>query len=204
MNTHQRVDHNQLSPHFSRLSVWAFSIGTSIGWGSFVVTCNTYLVQAGVSGTILGLLLGMAFILVISHNLCYMMERKPDAGGIYAFASMVKDHDTGFLVAWFLLLTYFAILWANITSLPLFAKKFLGPFFERGYCYTVFGYDVYMGEALLSIAAIILVGLLCAKSRDITRILMVFMAIFFVAALVIITIIACLGHHRSGLSINPL
>ena len=28
---------------FTPLGIWAFSIGTSIGWGSFIVTCNTYL-----------------------------------------------------------------------------------------------------------------------------------------------------------------
>ena len=33
----------KLRPGFSPLGVWAFSIGTSIGWGSFIVTCNTYL-----------------------------------------------------------------------------------------------------------------------------------------------------------------
>ena len=30
-----------LRPGFTPLGMWAFSIGTSIGWGSFIVTCNT-------------------------------------------------------------------------------------------------------------------------------------------------------------------
>ena len=77
-NTDQKSG-QKLNPCFSPLSTWAFSIGTSIGWGSFVVTCNTYLSQAGVAGTILGTLLGMAIILVINHNLCYIMENNPSA-----------------------------------------------------------------------------------------------------------------------------
>ena len=32
-----------LVPRFTPLAVWAFSIGTSIGWGPFIATCNTYL-----------------------------------------------------------------------------------------------------------------------------------------------------------------
>ena len=52
------------------LGIWAFSIGTSIGWGSFIVTCNTYLQKSGVLGTVFGLLLGMtgacAVLLLIS------------------------------------------------------------------------------------------------------------------------------------------
>ena len=41
--THQPKEQNGLRPGFTPLGIWAFSIGTSIGWGSFIVTCNTYL-----------------------------------------------------------------------------------------------------------------------------------------------------------------
>ena len=37
----------RLSRNLTPLGAWAFSIGTSIGWGSLVVTSNTYLAQAG-------------------------------------------------------------------------------------------------------------------------------------------------------------
>ena len=90
MDSNLNVKNNRLSPYFSRAGVWAFSIGTSIGWGSFVVTCNTYLFQAGILGTVLGLALGMAVILIINHNLCYMLERAPGAGGTHA-AYHIRD-----------------------------------------------------------------------------------------------------------------
>ena len=45
-----------LKPGFTLLGIWAFSIGTSIGWGSFIVTCNTYLQKSGLLGTVFGLL----------------------------------------------------------------------------------------------------------------------------------------------------
>lgn len=73
------------------MSIWAYSIGTSIGWGSLVVTCNTYLAQAGVMGTALGLVLGMLVTFIIAHNLQYMICRNQDAGGIYSFALVVCD-----------------------------------------------------------------------------------------------------------------
>ena len=74
-----------LRPQFSPLGMWAFSIGTSIGWGSFIVTCNTYLQKSGLLGTVFGLLIGMAVILVITWNLQYMIRTAPGAGGIYSF-----------------------------------------------------------------------------------------------------------------------
>ena len=55
-----------LKPGFTPLGIWAFSIGTSIGWGSFIVTCNTYLQKSGLLGTVFGLLLGLAVIFVIT------------------------------------------------------------------------------------------------------------------------------------------
>ena len=78
---------------FTPLGIWAFSIGTSIGWGSFIVTCNTYLQKSGIRGTAFGLLIGMAVILVITWNLQYMIRRSPDAGGIYTFEKKVSGND---------------------------------------------------------------------------------------------------------------
>lgn len=37
----------RLTPHLSPASAWALAVGTSIGWGSLVVTASGYLSQAG-------------------------------------------------------------------------------------------------------------------------------------------------------------
>jgi len=122
----------RLERYISPAAAWAFAIGTSIGWGSLVVTANTYLVQAGILGSLLGMVLGAAAMLVVSKNYAYMMQGYPEAGGAYTYAKEVFGHDHGFLTAWFLALTYLAMLWANATSLPLFAKYFLGRAFRFG------------------------------------------------------------------------
>lgn len=79
----------RLKTSFTPLGMWAFSIGTSIGWGSFIVTCNTYLQKSGMLGTVFGLLIGMAVIFVISWNLQYMIRKAPNAGGVYTFEKRV-------------------------------------------------------------------------------------------------------------------
>ena len=142
----------KLSRNLSPLAAWAFSIGTSIGWGSLVVTSNTYLAQAGPWGSAIGTVAGGLIMLIISANYAYLMNMRPNAGGAYSYASEALGYDFGFLTAWFLSLTYLAVLWANATSIPLFARYFIGDTFKFGYLYTLFGYDVYLGEALLSIA----------------------------------------------------
>ena len=198
------ITNERLTPNFGRMSMWAYSIGTAIGWGSLMVTCNTYLAQAGVMGTVLGLVLGMLVTFVITHNLQYMICKNQDAGGIYAFAQKVCGYDFGFLAAWFLLLTYMSILWANITSVPLFARYFFGDIFRFGFHYHIFGYEVFFGEALLSIAAICLVGLLCANCRKGTNRIMVVSAITFVAGFTFCTIWALINHKNGNFSYEPM
>ena len=192
-----------LRPGFSPLGIWAFSIGTSIGWGSFIVTCNTYLQKSGLLGTVFGLLLGMAVILVITWNLQYMIRCLPDAGGIYSFEKRVNGKDFGFLAAWFVLLTYLAILWANITSLPLFARFFLGDAFRFGFHYAIFGYEVWLGEALLSICALVLVGLLCSRSLRIPHAVVIAGALVFAAGFTLCAVLA-LVKHDGAYSYEPL
>ena len=162
---------------FTPLGMWSFSIGTSIGWGSFIVTCNTYLQKSGVLGTVLGLVLGMAVILIITWNLQYMICNTPDAGGVYTFEKQIFGKDMGFLSMWFVLLTYSAILWANMTSVPLFIRFFLGDTFRFGFHYHIFGYEVWLGEALLSMTAVVIIGILCTRSSRIINRLMILAAI---------------------------
>ena len=193
---------SKMRSNFSPLGIWAFSIGTSIGWGSFIVTCSAYLQKAGILGTIFGLLIGLAVILVITWNLQYMITNAPDAGGIYTFEKRVSGKDTGFLAAWFVLLTYLAVLWANITSVPLFARFFLGDTFRFGFHYQVFGYEIWLGEALLSIAALLLVGFLCAKSAKVTNTIMVIAALTFAVGFTVCAVLA-LTKHDSAFSFSP-
>lgn len=193
-----------LTPNFGKFSILAFSIGTAIGWGSLVVTCGTYLAQAGILGTILGLVIGMLVILVVTRNLQYMICRNQDAGGIYSFARKVCGHDYGFLAAWFLLLTYMAILWANITSVPLFIGYFSNGFFKFGFHYHIFGYEVYLGEALLSICAIVLTGIFCARCRKAVNGVMVTSASLFVVGFTFCTAWALAKHGQTSFNFDPL
>ena len=194
MDTNQRLSMRQ---DISPLAAWAYAIGTSIGWGSLVVTSNTYLAQSGILGSILGLALGAAAMLVISRNYAYLMNAYPEAGGAYTYSREVLGHDHGFLTAWFLAFTYLAMLWANATSLPLFARYFLGNVFEFGKLYTIFGYDVYFGEALLSIAGVLLFAFICSRFQRIIARCMIGMAALFTLGILVCFIAALLGRDAA-------
>ena len=144
----------------------------------------------------------MAVILVITWNLQYMIRKVPGAGGIYTFERQAGGKDLGFLAFWFILLTYLAILWANITSLPLFARFFLGDAFRFGFHYNLFGYEVWLGEALLSICAVALIACLCVRSSRLPNRIMIVSALIFTAGFAVCAVIAQFGTGTPSV-MNP-
>ena len=192
-----------MSKHLSPLSVWAFSIGTSIGWGSFVITGNTYLLKAGPAGSILGLLCGALVMLVVARCYAFMMNRHPSSGGIYTCARDVLGYDYAFLVAWFLALTYIAVFWANATSLPLFIRYFLGDVLRFGLHYHIFGYEVFLTEVFLIIAAMILTGLLCSCCKKSVSIVMSVLALLFSVSIIICLLTALVKHNQTEMNYSP-
>ena len=188
------IENRKLKANLSPLSAWAFAIGTSVGWGSLVVTCNTYLAQAGPLGSVLGLIVGALIMIVISKNYAYMISNYPSSGGAYTYSKEVFGYDRAFITAWFLALVYFAMLWANATSLPLFSNYFIGTFFHFGKLYAIFGYDVYLGEVLLSIGAILLISFLCVKSSKLAIKLMTTLAIVFSIGIIVVFLSAIFGN----------
>ena len=192
-----------LLPHISPLGAWALSLGTSIGWGSLIVTSTTYLSDAGPMGSTFGMILGALIMLVISRNYHYMMNVYPDSGGVYAFSKEMFGYDHGFLTAWFVALTYMAVFWANATSLPLFARYFLGSVFRFGYMYSLFGYDVYLGEVLLTIAAIALFVVVLMRDTKISMAVLTGTVILFTVGITVCFLFALAKMGGTGHTLEP-
>ncbi len=171
----------RLPCYLSPLNVWALSFGCAVGWGAFVMPGTTFLPIAGPFGTLLGMLLGGAIMLIIGVNYHYLMSRYPDAGGTFTYTKKVFGYDHGFLSAWFLVLVYMAITWANATALPLVFRNLLGDLFQVGFHYQIAGYDVYFGEIMLSLAALELFGFACIRGGKFA------VRVQTVAALVLVT-----------------
>jgi signal transduction histidine kinase/amino acid transporter len=143
------------------VGAWALAFGCSVGWGSFVMPGTTFLPIAGPIGTAAGLGLGGLVMLLLAVNFHYLMNRYPDGGGTYTYTKKAFGYDHGFLSAWFLILTYIAIIWANATALPLIARTLLGDTFRFGYLYEIAGYKIYLGEMILALGALCLAAAVC-------------------------------------------
>ena len=183
--------------YLSPLGVIALSFGYAVGWGSFVLPGTMFLPNAGPAGTIIGLLAGTLAIIVLAFNYHKAVNGIQTSGGAYGFVTKMFGSNHGFLVGWFLLLTYVAILWANATALVLLARYLFGDALQFGFHYTVIGFDVYLGEVLLSLAAILFCGALCLPGKRFAIRLHTFFAIVLAAG-VAVCFIAALYFHKGG------
>ena len=179
----------------SALGAFALSVGTAIGWGSFVVTGSSFVSEAGPLGSTIGFIIGMLLMIVVAYNYSYMMNKYPGTnGGIYSFAKRTIGADHAFLLAWFLIITYAAILWANISSVSLFARYVFGDTFQFGFHYSLGGYDVWLGEILLSTCILCLFGGICFLNKKITSRVQIGLVLLFLSLILAGFIVAAIMH----------
>ena len=189
--------------YLSPLAVIALSFGYAVGWGSFVLPGTLFLPNAGPAGSIIGLLIGTATIVVLAFNYHKVTTGIQGIGGTYGFITKTFGYNHGFLVGWFLFLTYVAILWANATALVLLARYLFGDAFQFGFHYTVAGFDVYFGEVLLCLASIVLCGCVCLYRKRFAIRLHIFCAFVLFFGVLICFIAALTGHHGGIAEMGP-
>jgi len=185
--------------YLSSLAVVALSFGYSVGWGAFVLPGEIFLPKAGPLGSIAGFLLGTLAIIVLAFNYHKVINHIHGSGGAYVFVTKIFGHNHSFIVGWFLFVTYIAIMWANATALVLLVRFLFGDMFQFGFHYRVIEFDVYFGETLLSLAAIVMCGGVCLVGRKFA----IRMHTFFAAVLffgVAACFVAALRGHQGGLA----
>lgn len=184
--------------HLSALAVWGLAFGYAVGWGAFVMPGTEFLPDAGPLGTIIGVAVGALAMAVIAWNYRKMALRESSAGGAYSYATKAFGADYGFLTAWSLSLAYMAILWANATALVLVVRYVFGDMLQFGAHFKVAGFDVYFGEAMLSVLMILFAGVCCLCHRFLAGRVQLACAIFMIAAIAFCFCVA-LWQHEGGL-----
>ena len=188
---------NGSRPYLSSLGAWALAFGCSVGWGSFVMPGTTFLPNAGPLGTVIGILLGGAVMFII-----YLINKYPDGGGAYTYTKKCFGYDHGFLSAWFMILTYIAVIWANATALPLIMRTLFGSTFQFGFHYQIAGFDVYMGEIILVIVSMLIGALVCLRRSLASRTQTVMAVLLFAG--VVICFAGAAAKNGSSLSEQPM
>jgi len=181
-----RKDKNrpQLSRSLSPVNVWSLALGCIIGWGAFVMPGNKFLATAGPLGTAIAMVIAAAIMIVLAFNYNYMINIYPEAGGGFTFAKHSFGRNHAFVCSWFLGLSYLTIVALNATALALLGRNLFGGTFQFGFHYSVAGYDIFLGELLLAITALLLfawISIRGIKTSGIFQTILVFMLVGGVA-----------------------
>lgn len=195
---------NNLGRYLDPIHVWALSFGCAVGWGTFVMPGTTFLPQAGPLGTVAGLLVGAVIMFIIGINYYYLMNKFQGSGGTLTYTVKTFGYDHGFMSAWFLILVYIAIIWANATALGLFSKFLLGDTFQFGFHYQILGYDVFFGEVMLSVVAILVAGILCMKGKRLSATIQVIMCFVLIIGIIICAVCVAYTERTGQIFSRPL
>ena len=193
-----------LERRLTLFNAWALAFGGVIGWGSFVMPGTTFLKKAGTLGTMIAMEAGAFIMLIISYGYGYMMKKYPISGGEFIYAERSFGRVHGFICAWFLGLCYINIIPMNATALCLVFRATLGNVLQFGFHYTVAGYDIFFGELLLAIVALILFAYISSREIRLAGIVQTFMVIILLAGVLIVALGAMFSPRSSSANLQPL
>ena len=186
------------------LNVWSLAFGCVIGWSAFVMPGTIFLKNAGPMGTLIAIEIASFVMLIISYNYSYMIKKFPLAGGEFIYAKYAFGNIHGFLCAWFLSLSYLSVIPLNATALNLIMRAVSGGAFQFGFHYTVLGYDVYFGEMLIAISALVVFAVINSWGVQFTGKIQTFMVMVLLGGIMIVLCGVVFSHEANTMNIMPM
>ena len=193
----------KLNKSLSPINVWALALGCIIGWGAFVMPGDNFLRHAGPVGTAIALGVASVLILIIAANYYYMINKFPVAGGVFTFAQRAFGRVSAFICGWFVCLSFLSIVPLNATALALVGRNLLGGIFQFGFHYAVAGYDVYLGEVILAVAALVLIAWLSIRGVKTAGVFQTALALALVLGVAVVALAALISPKTSWSDLQP-
>ena len=193
----------KLEKKLSPINVWALALGCIIGWGAFVMPGNTFLGKAGPLGTAIAMGIAAIIMIIIAFNYNFMIRKFPVAGGEFTYASEAFGIKNGFVCSWFLGLSYLCIVPLNATALALIGRNLMNNIFQVGFHYNVAGYDIYLGEVLLAVVALLLFAFLSIRGVKFTGVFQTGLVFALVGGVTLVAVAALVSDKASFANLSP-
>lgn len=170
-------------------SVFCVALGAIVGWGCFVLPGTDFLPSAGPAGSAIALFAGSFIMIIISSSYGYLIDRYPGSGGEFTYVLEIFGKKQAFICAWALIFAYGLLIPINGTAIGLLSRFFFPGLIQRGYLYTIAGWDVYLGEVIIAMLSIILLATLNILGVKFAAWIQTAISLILVAAVFITTII---------------
>ena len=199
----ENSDHSGLTQHMSAGGAWALAVGSIIGWGCFIQGAQWTRQAGGPLPLVVGFLLGGALMIVIGLSYAYLIPRINVAGGEFAYTYYSFGRLAAFVCGWMMLLGYVTLAAMNATAIPVLFTFILPDTFNFGYLYTIAGYNVYLGEVLVSVFFLLLFAVLNIIGVKKTGSMQLIMAVLLCAAVAAAVIGTVLSGKGSLSNLQP-
>jgi amino acid transporter len=188
------------------MHVWAIAFGCVIGWGSFINPGKKFLPNSGVAGTTIAMILGALVMIIIAFSYAYMVPKYPNAGGEFSFAKNTFGKHMAFLCGWFLVVAYLTNVPMNSTAIGLIVDGLDGSadILKFGFHYNIAGFDIYMGEMLLSMMVLILFGWLNMIGVRKAGIVQTILSSLLVTCVFVLFLSAVFSAKAKGVNMRPI
>ena len=197
---------NELKKQLSPTHVWAIAFGCVIGWGSFINPGKKFLPNSGVAGTAIAMVLGALVMIIIAFSYAYMVPKYPKAGGEFTFTKMCFGKNMAFICGWFLVIAYLTNVPMNSTAIGLIVDGLDGgrDILKFGFHYAIAGFDIYMGEMILAVLVLLLLGYLNIIGVKKAGVVQTILSVLLVICVFTLFIAGILSSKAKGMNMEPI
>ena len=188
-----------------KIDVLAVAVGSIIGWGCFVMPGNSFLPSAGPIGTVIGLFLAAVMAWVIAQSYGYLIRKYPVEGGEFEYTTQAFGKRHAFICGWWLILAYISFIPLNGTAIGLITRYvFPGTILQSVKLWNIGGFDVYLGEIILTMAIVCIFMFINIKAVKVAFVSQTFLAIAQTLIIFIFPIVIILTGKADFSYMQPL
>lgn len=188
-----------------KIDVLAVAVGSIIGWGCFVMPGNSFLPAAGPLGTVIGLFLAAIMAWIIAQSYGYLIRKYPVEGGEFEYTTQAFGKKHAFVCGWWLILAYISFIPLNGTAIGLITRYiFPNTILQSVKLWNIGGFDVYLGEIILTMAIILIFVLINIKAVKVAFVSQTFLAIAQTAIIFIFPIVIIATGKADFNYVKPL
>jgi amino acid transporter len=139
--------------------VLALAFSAMIGWG-WVILSGEWIQKGGSIGAILGFVVGGILVIFVGLTYAELTVAMPKCGGELVFSMRALGKSGAFLCTWTIILGYVGVVAFEACAFPTVIQYIAPDLLNRGYLYTIAGWDVYIAWIAVGVGLSIVITIM--------------------------------------------